>query len=241
MAQVVWRVLDEEKLSLSSARVFVKDSMRSFRKHCLRKHASGQERQSYSQLETLHEKLAVEDETLRKKMSAHFRLLRVEGMVPILPCQFQAPERACELFLSRFQHKLLPELGGIWLAHGKCHILDAGGFTSEAERTGCVSLGVQVQVLVFRPFVKHPLVGIVTAVRETHVAVLVLGLYNARIAADKMTGFKFNARKNRFDSERGSLKEGTEFCFHVLKYEYAAAGHVSVIQGALKDTDRVTK
>ena len=199
----------------------------------MRKYAAGHETQVGEQLaKILH---SLEEDNVNK----HLQLATVEGMVQILPCQFQAPDRATELHLSLFLHKLIPELSGIWLAHSDIVILDSAGYGSEAEQTGCVVVGIRVKVLLFRPAPSEMLVGVVTSVGETSVSLLVFGLYSATITERNLCGFTFNAKRHCFESGKQVVEEGATLTFHVESFQFGATGEGVTIEGKHTAMDRV--
>lgn len=167
-----------------------------------------------------------------------FSRVVARGAIQLHPCYMQSVRMGVRAYLSNFLLKYLPEFNGVWVAyHPKILRHDSIGFLSDAEKMAIITFEVQIQCLVFRPSPSALLVGTVNQIRDTHITLLVDGIFSACIRRDSLERHYVLADNVYVarDDAYATIRPLSTVAFTVERCRHSSSGEIMTIEGSLND------
>ncbi|XP_053991408.1 uncharacterized protein LOC128883255 isoform X2 [Hylaeus volcanicus] len=168
------------------------------------------------------------------------------GIIKIHPGQLSNVEEGICTYIAQFLLKFLDEFNGVWIAYvPKSVKTDPLGFSYHSDKFGIISFRVELKCLIFRPSPNSFIVGVVNHIRDTHVALLVDGMFSACIKRDQLDlwyTFLEDPQPSyalRDDPSKG-IRIGCRVCFQIERCCHSGSGEIMIIDGYLTNYHSVS-
>lgn len=147
---------------------------------------------------------------------------RVELKCAILPSDMASPMDAVKVQLNEMLLKYNEDLQAVPLCFSKIEF-DAGKESGKviAEQPW-IHVDLVTSLLLFRPMAGKTIHGTIDHVSDSHISLLLYGMFNASIAADQIgKKFKFNHTTQSWESPEGDMAQGDYIAAKILNYNVA--------------------
>lgn len=151
-----------------------------------------------------------------------FNESRVLLKCAILPVSLGAPMDAIKLQLNEMLLKYNDELQGIPITFSRIEYdrgKELGRIMAEQPH---IHIDITTTVLLFKPAADKIIYGKINQTSDSHISLLVYGIFNASIASDQLgKGYKFNHSTQEWESAEGNLSLGSFVQCTIINFNVA--------------------
>lgn len=155
-------------------------------------------------------------------MASPFTSSRVSLKIALLPRDTSNPMSAVQAQLNNMLLKYNENLNGVPVAFSDLHFpkgKDSGRIISDSY---WIHVDVMTSIVTFRPNVGTRLTGKITKLTDSHVSLLIYGMFNASISGEEMKcKYTYNYGASSWQSEEGDLLDGDTIEFEVVSLLHA--------------------
>ena len=149
-------------------------------------------------------------------------LTRVELKCAILPGDLASPMDAIKMQLNDMLLKYNEDLQAVPLCFSKIEFdvgKDSGRVMAEEQ---WIHVDLVTSLLLFKPLAGRTIHGYINQISDSHISLLLYGMFNASIAADELgKKFKFNHSTQSWESPDGNLSHGDYMKCRIINFHFA--------------------
>lgn len=151
-----------------------------------------------------------------------FYINRVELKCAILPKDMSYPMDAIKLQLNDMLLKYNEDMQGIPISFSKIEFDSGKQYGKVIAEQPWIHVDIVTSVLLFKPLRGKVIHGHINQISDSHVSLLLYGMFNASIAAEEVgQNFEFNPSTQSWESEGGDLSLGDYIKCTILNFHFA--------------------
>jgi len=151
-----------------------------------------------------------------------FKICEIELKLALSPVNMSFPLDAIKEQLNNMLFKYNSEVGGIPLSYSSIKLPQGKEFGRIYGERPWIHIEVTTKLLIFRPVVGLIMKGKINTVADSHVSLLVHGMFNASISGDVMRKkYVYNNATKSWEGEGDLLGEGDVISFKVGNIQHS--------------------